>query len=113
MACEFRATGFNLKVRIHAELCHRLKVFLGVLGGTGVETGLPASLGAGVPWLEESLRASESLCPNGSVAGRFCESKSPLPSLQSLVTAERGFVSSNWASPNGLADPLGLEQLEL
>ena len=60
-----------------------------------VETELPALLDAGVPCLEESLRASELLCPNGSVAGRFCKSKSPLLLLQSLVTAERGFVLFN------------------
>ena len=29
------------------------------------------------------------------------------------ITAERSLVLSNWASPNGLADLLGLEQLEL
>ena len=29
------------------------------------------------------------------------------------IAAEWGMISSNWASPNGLADPLGLELLEL
>ena len=29
------------------------------------------------------------------------------------IFAERSLVSSKWASPNGLADPLGMEKLEL
>ena len=52
-----------------------------------------------------SRSLSKSLCLN--VAGRFCESESVVPLLQSLVTAEQ------LSFPNGLADPLGMEQLEL
>ena len=50
----------------------------GVLGGLQVLNNWlqSASLGVGVPCLEESPRASELLCSNGSVAGRFCKSKS-------------------------------------
>ena len=29
-----RANGLSLKDRVHADLCHRLKVFCGVLGGS-------------------------------------------------------------------------------
>ena len=54
-----------------------------------------------VPYSEESPRASGFLCQAERGKG-----ESRVPSLRSLVL-------SNWASPNGLADPLGLEQLEL
>ena len=49
-----------------------------VLGGLRVLNDWlqSASLGVGVPCLEESLKASESLCSNRSVAGCFCKSKS-------------------------------------
>ena len=33
VACKIKATGFSLKLGIYAELCQRLKVFFGVLGG--------------------------------------------------------------------------------
>ena len=39
-----------------------------------VESGLPTLFVLGVSYLKESPRASELLCPNGSAAGRFCES---------------------------------------
>ena len=65
-----------------------------------------ALFGAGVPYSKESPRASKLLFQNESVSRRFCESKSLVPLLRSLVL-------SNWASPNGLVDPLGLEKLEL
>ena len=53
------------------------------LAGTRVETGPHTSLGARVSCLKEPPRASESPYPNGSVAGRFCKSKSLVPLLQS------------------------------
>ena len=53
--------------------------------------GGPILLGAGVPCSEESPSSSGSLC----IAEHFCNK---VPSL------------SNWASPNELADPLGLAQ---
>ena len=65
--------------------CHRPKIFLVVPDGAAVGTRFPALLNAGVPCLEESPRASESLCPNKSVAGRFYENKSLVPSLRSGV----------------------------
>ena len=34
LACGFGTTGLSLKGKIHAENCHRPKVFLGVLGGS-------------------------------------------------------------------------------
>ena len=66
--------------------CHRPKVFLGVLGGSyGGDWTLFA---CEAPYSKESPRASGFLCPNGSVAGRFCKSKS-------LVSLLRSSESSN------------------
>ena len=45
-------------------------------------------------------------CVRLNVAGRFCKSENRMPSLWSLA-------QSNWAFPNRLADPLGMEKLEL
>ena len=109
VACGFGTTGFSLEEQIHAELYHRSSMYL---AEAAVGTGSHTSLGVrSLIWRSPQKHLDR--CTRLSVAGRFCKSKSPLPSLQSLVTAERGFMSSNWASPNGLADPLGMEKLEL
>ena len=54
-----------------------------------VGTGLPVLLIPGVSCSKESLKASESLCPNGSAVGSFCKSENVVPSLRSLVTAKQ------------------------
>ena len=91
LTCGFGTTGLSLKEKIHANHCHRPKVFLGVLGGSygGDWTSYIAWCEA--PFLKESPRASGLLYP----AERFRESESPLPLLWSLVTAERNLISSN------------------
>ena len=85
VACGFGTTGLSLEEQVHAELVIAQRFSLVYLTEAAVGARFPALLNAGVPCLEESLRASESLCPNGSVVGRFCESKSLVPSLQSGV----------------------------
>ena len=75
-ACGFGMTGLSLEEQVHAELVIARKFSSLYLTEAVVGTRFPALLNAGVRCLEESPRASESLCPNGSVAGRFCESKS-------------------------------------
>ena len=85
LACGFGTNGLSLKEKIHAEHCHRPKVFFNVLGGSYDEEWTSRIAWCEAPLLKESPRASKLLCPNGSVAGRFCESKSLVPSLQSGV----------------------------
>ena len=62
LACEFGTNGLSLKEKIHAEHCHRLMVFLGVLGGSygGDWTSCTA---CEAPYLKESPRASGLLYP--------------------------------------------------
>ena len=52
----------------------------------------------------ESLSSSRLECP----AGVFLRERE-----SGAIAVERSLVSSNWASLNRLADPLGSEQLEL
>ena len=80
LACGCGTTGLSLEEQIHAEHCHRLKVFLGVLGGSCGRDWTSCIAWCEVPYSEESPKASGLLCPNGSVAGRFCESESLVPS---------------------------------
>ena len=91
LTCGFGTTGLSLKKKIHAEHCHRLKVFLSILGGSygGDWTSYIAWCEAS--FSKESPRASGLLYP----AERFRESENPLLSLRSLVTAERSLISSN------------------
>ena len=71
-----------------------------------VRAGPHVSLAGEIFYSEESSRAYRSLYSTkcGKV---FLQEQEP------AAIAERGLALSNWASPNGLADPLGLEQLEL
>ena len=87
LAYGFGTNGLSLKEKIHAEHCHRLKVFLGVLGGS-YGGDWTSCIACEAPYSKESPRASGFLCPNGSVAGRFCKSKS-------LVSLLRSSESSN------------------
>ena len=107
--CWFGTNSLSLEEQIHAKLCHCSSVHL---AEAGVGTEFHELLGVSIlVW--RSPQEHLDYCTQRSMAGRFCESKSPLHLLRSLVTAERCLVLSNWAFPNGLANPLGLEQLEL
>ena len=85
LACGFGTNGLSLKEKIYAEHCHRPKIFFGVLGGSYGGDWTSHIAWCEAPLLKESPRASKLLCPNGSVVGRFCESKSLVPSLRSGV----------------------------
>ena len=87
LACGFGTNGLSLKEKIHTEHCHCLKVFLGVLGGS-YGGDWTSCIACEAPYSKESLRTSGFLYPNGSVAGRFCKSKS-------LVLLLRSSESSN------------------
>ena len=63
VTCKFGAIGFSLEERIHAELCHRLKVFLGILGGSWGGDWASCIAWCEVFYSEESPRASELLYP--------------------------------------------------
>ena len=105
MAYEFGTAGLSLKEQIYIELCHCLNVFLGVLGGSWGRNRTSRIAWCKFPYSEEFLRASRLLYLNESVAGQELE--------PGAIAVERNLVSSNWVSPNGLADLLGLELLEL
>ena len=68
--------------------------------------GPHVSLAGEVLYSEESSRASGSLYPTKR-GEAFLQEQEP------GIIAERGLTLSNQAFPNGLTDPLGLEQLEL
>ena len=85
MACGFGMTGLSLKEQVHAEHVIARRFSSVYLTEAVVGTRFPALLNVGVLCLEKSSRASKSLCPNGSMAGRFCESKSLVPLLWSEV----------------------------
>ena len=71
-----------------------------------MRAGLHVSFAGEVFYSEESSRASGLLYPTKH--GRaFLQEQEP------GAIAERSLALSNWVSPNELADPLGLEQLEL
>ena len=91
LTCGFGTTGLSLKEKIHAEHCHRPKVFLDVLGGSYGGDWTSYIVWCKAPFSKESPRASGLLYP----AKRFCESESPLPLLRSLVIAEQSLISSN------------------
>ena len=80
-ACGFGMTGLSLEEQVHAELVITQKFSSVYLIEATMGTRVPALLNMGVRCLEESPRASELLCPNRSVAGRFCDSQSLVPSL--------------------------------
>ena len=93
LACGFGTNGLSLKEKIHAEHCHRPKVFLGILGGSyggdwtsciACEAIYIKEVPKGIWILKESQRAFRFLCPNESVARRFCKSKSLVSLLRSL-----------------------------
>ena len=83
VACGFGTTGFSLEEQICIARC-----------GSPLFRGVPKSIWIAVPKRERG--------------GAFLREQEP-----GAIAAERSLVLSNWASPNGLADPLGLEQLEL
>ena len=85
VVCGFGTTGLSLEEQVHAELVIAQRFSSVYLTEATVGARLPGLLNAGVFCLEEFLRASKSLCPNGSMAERFCESKSLLPLLRSGV----------------------------
>ena len=85
LAYGFGTNDLNLKEKIHTEHCHHPKVFYGVLGGSYSGDWTSRIAWCEAPLSKEFPRASKLLCPNESVAGCFCESKSLAPLLQSGV----------------------------
>ena len=68
----FGTNGLSLKDRIYVDLRHRLKVFLGILGGSR-DWSIRRSCIAWFPCSEESPSSSGSLCPaerGGFLRGR-------------------------------------------
>ena len=58
LACGFKTTGLSLKGKIHAEYCHRPKVFFSVLGRSFSRDWTSYIAWCEAPYLKESLRAS-------------------------------------------------------
>ena len=102
------AASINIIFALLEGILGGLRIWSNWLQPKGTNLCRIAFFGTGVPYLEESPRASESLYQNESVVGRFCKSKSLVPLLQSGV-----WKRFNWVSPNGLANLLGIEKLEL
>ena len=68
LACGFGTNGLSLKEKIHAEHCHRPKVFLGILGGS--YGGDWTSCIAGVrPLIQKSPQKHLDCCTRLSAAG--------------------------------------------
>ena len=63
LACGFGTNGLSLKEKIHAEHCHRPKVFLGVLGGSYGGDWTSCIAWCEALHLKKSLRASGLLYP--------------------------------------------------
>ena len=82
LAYGFGTNGLSLKEKIHAGHCYRLKIFFGVLGESYGGDWI-SCIACEAPYLKESPRASGFLCPNKSMAGRFCKSKSLVSLLRS------------------------------
>ena len=84
-ACGFGTTGLSLEEQVYPWLVTAQKFSLLYLTEAAIGTRFPALLNTRVPCLKESPRASELLCPNTSVASRFCKSKILVPLLWSGV----------------------------
>ena len=63
LACGFGTNGLSLKEKIHAEHCHRPKVFLGVLGGSYGGDWTSRIAWCEASYLKEFPRASGLLYP--------------------------------------------------
>ena len=74
VACGFETTGLSLEEQVYAELAIARRFSSVYPTEAAVGARFPALLNTGVFCLEESLRASKLLCPNGSVVARFCKS---------------------------------------
>ena len=101
----FGTTSLGLKERVHAKLRYPLKVFLGILGGSrDRDWNIQRSC---ITWRGDSLRRVSELVWVTVSGGAW--------RVSAMARCHRCGVwnRSNWASPNGLADPLGLEKLEL
>ena len=84
-----------------------------VIAGTGAKTGISRVGASGGPtplvtgFLSRLMGCSGLLGPT-VLSGTFPQEREPC-----AISAEQSLLLFNWASPNGLADPLSLEQLEL
>ena len=103
LACRFGTTGLSLKRKIHVEHCHCPKVFFGILDGSYDGDWTSCITWYEAPYLKESPMASW-LLYSAECDGAF---------LREWKSGAIAMKQSNWASPNELADLLGLEKLEL
>ena len=88
--------------------CRTLSLFFGVLGGSWGEDWTSCIAWCGSPLFGGVPMSIWIAVPKREHGGAFLREWEP-----GAIAAERSLVSSNWASPNGLANPLGMEKLEL